>query len=59
MIPSELELWFEPYKYRSDTKLYGPYAFKDSGKVVYTEDYMKEEYISRIRIGIKQGEIPK
>ena len=37
-------IWFEPYKYRSDTKFYGPYAFKDSGKVVYTEDYMKEEY---------------
>ena len=37
-------IWFEPNKYKSDINFYGPYAYKDSGKVVYTEDYMKEDY---------------
>ena len=37
-------IWYEPYKYKTDIKLFGPYAYKDSGKILYTEDYMTEEY---------------
>jgi len=37
-------IWFETNKYKSDIKFYGPYAYKDSGKVVYTKDYMKDDY---------------
>ncbi|MFL0198191.1 methyl-accepting chemotaxis protein [Clostridium sp. WILCCON 0269] len=37
-------VWFEPYKYKENVKFFGPYAYKDNGKVVYTEDYMKDNY---------------
>lgn len=37
-------VWFEPYKYMSDTKYFGPYAYKDNGKAVYTDDYSNAEY---------------
>jgi len=37
-------VWYEPYKYDSSTKFYGPYAYKDKDNVVYTEDYCTEEY---------------
>ncbi|OAA91571.1 methyl-accepting chemotaxis protein [Clostridium ljungdahlii] len=37
-------VWFEPYKYKENIKLFGPYAYKDNAKVVYTEDYMKDDY---------------
>lgn len=37
-------IWFEPNKYKSDTKFFGPYAYKDNGKIVYTEDYATESY---------------
>lgn len=33
-------VWFEPSKF----KYYGPYAYKDNGSVVYTDDYNKPEY---------------
>ncbi|WP_446897011.1 methyl-accepting chemotaxis protein [Clostridium sp. LBM24168] len=36
-------IWFEPYKYKKDIKYFGPYAYKDNGKVVYTDDYSKAE----------------
>ncbi|MBU5591171.1 methyl-accepting chemotaxis protein [Clostridium sp. MSJ-4] len=36
-------IWFEPYKYKQDTKFFGPYAFRDNGKVIYTDDYSNEE----------------
>lgn len=37
-------VWFEPYKYKNDIKYFGPYAYKDNGKIVYTEEYMKADY---------------
>ncbi|WML34618.1 methyl-accepting chemotaxis protein [Clostridium sp. OS1-26] len=37
-------VWFEPYKYRADTKYFGPYAYKDKGNLVYTDDYNAESY---------------
>jgi Methyl-accepting chemotaxis protein len=37
-------IWFEPYKYKKDIKLYAPYAYKEKGKIVYTDDYSKEEF---------------
>jgi len=37
-------VWFEPYKFQSETQFYGPYSYKDKGSVVYTDDYSKPEY---------------
>jgi methyl-accepting chemotaxis protein len=37
-------VWFEPNKYRSDIKYFGPYGHKDNGKMVYTDDYATEQY---------------
>lgn len=37
-------VWFQPYKYDESMKYFGPYAYKDNGKVVYTDDYSKPEY---------------
>lgn len=36
-------VWFEPNKY-NNMKFFGPYAYKDSGKTAYTEDYMSDSY---------------
>ncbi len=37
-------IWFDPYKYKTDLKYFGPYTYKDGDKVVYTEDYTTPEY---------------
>lgn len=37
-------VWFEPYKYEAKTKFFGPYSYKDNGKVVYTDDYSTPQY---------------
>lgn len=37
-------IWFEAYKYKPDMKYFGPYVYKDNGKIVYTDDYSKPEY---------------
>lgn len=37
-------VWFEPYKYNTGMKYFGPYAYKDNGKPVYTDDYSKDSY---------------
>jgi diguanylate cyclase (GGDEF)-like protein/PAS domain S-box-containing protein len=37
-------VWYEPYKYRKDQKYFGPYVYKDQGKLVYTEDYATPQY---------------
>lgn len=37
-------IWFEPYKYNKDIKLFGPYAFKSNGEPVYTDEYSKTDY---------------
>lgn len=37
-------VWFEPNKYAPDMKYFGPYAYKDGDKAVYTEDYSTAEY---------------
>lgn len=37
-------VWFEPYKHNKDEKYFGPYAYKDKGNIVYTDDYSKADY---------------
>ncbi len=37
-------VWFEPFAYKNDVKYFGPYAYKDKGKVVYTEEYEEPSY---------------
>jgi methyl-accepting chemotaxis protein len=37
-------IWFEPYKNSADQKYFGPYAYKEGGKAVYTDDYSEESY---------------
>lgn len=37
-------IWFEPYKYKTDTKLFGPYAYKKDGQLVFAEEYSSEDY---------------
>lgn len=37
-------VWFEPNKYRNDVKFFGPYAYKDKDKTIYTEDYATDSY---------------
>ena len=37
-------IYFEPYKYLNSIKYFGPYAYKDGDKTVYTEDYSTESY---------------
>lgn len=37
-------IWFEPYKYNSNQKYFGPYAYKENGKSIYTDDYSAESY---------------
>ncbi len=37
-------IWYEPYQYRQGIKLFGPYVYKDKGKVVETLDYETEKY---------------
>jgi methyl-accepting chemotaxis protein len=37
-------VWFESFKYKPDMKYFGPYVYKDNGKITYTDDYNKPEY---------------
>ncbi|URZ03840.1 methyl-accepting chemotaxis protein [Clostridium felsineum] len=37
-------IWYEPWKFKSDMKYFGPYVYKDGDKLVYTEDYMTADY---------------
>lgn len=37
-------VWYEPYQYDRALKYFGPYAYKDEGKVVFTEEYATAEY---------------
>lgn len=37
-------VWYEPNKYKNDTKFFGPYAYRDNSSIVYTDDYSKESY---------------
>jgi len=36
--------YFEPYKYKNSLKFFGPYAYKDKGKILLTMDYSTEKY---------------
>lgn len=36
--------WFEPNRFFTDRQYYGPYAYWDSGKVVFTMGYSTDEY---------------
>lgn len=37
-------VWYEPYKYTSGMKFYGPYVYRDKGNYVLTMDYSNEKY---------------
>lgn len=37
-------VWFEPFMYKKDKKYFGPYAYKDKGSIVYTDEYSNEKY---------------
>lgn len=37
-------VYFEPYQYKANIKFFGPYAYKDQGKITVTMDYSTEEY---------------
>mgnify|MGYP000846263640 CR=1 FL=1 len=37
-------IWLEPYVYDAKTKYFGPYMYKDNGKVELTWDYSNAEY---------------
>lgn len=37
-------VWFEPNKYKSDIKYFGPYGYKNNGNIVYTDDYATDKY---------------
>ncbi len=37
-------IWFEPYVYSSSYKFFGPYAYRDGEKVLFTADYETEKY---------------
>ncbi|MDQ7097130.1 methyl-accepting chemotaxis protein [Desulfosporosinus sp. PR] len=37
-------VWYEPYTYKPDQKYFGPYVYKDQGKLIYTEDYATPQY---------------
>lgn len=37
-------VWFEPYKFDDKLKSFGPYAYKENGQAVYTDDYNNDTY---------------
>ncbi|KHD37126.1 chemotaxis protein [Clostridium acetobutylicum] len=37
-------IWYEPWKFKSDLKYFGPYVYKDGGRAVYTDSYMTSDY---------------
>lgn len=37
-------VWYEPNAYKPDLKYFGPYVYKDKGKITYTEEYATETY---------------
>jgi hypothetical protein len=37
-------IWYEPYSLDKQTELFGPYAFQDKGKVVFSWDLNTPEY---------------
>lgn len=37
-------IWFEPYQFKETEKFFGPYAYKDDGKIALTMEYSNEEY---------------
>ncbi|NMM63195.1 methyl-accepting chemotaxis protein [Clostridium sp. P21] len=36
-------IWFEPNKFNTNEKHYGPYAYRENSKIVYTDEYNKED----------------
>jgi len=37
-------VWFEPYRYKSNIRFFGPYVYKDGDNLVFTEEFATEEY---------------
>ena len=37
-------VWFKPYIYDQDKKYFGPYVFRDKGKMTYSESWGNEAY---------------
>lgn len=37
-------IWFEPYRYKPGIKYFGPYAYRDKDKIIFTTDYETAAY---------------
>ncbi|UJF34646.1 methyl-accepting chemotaxis protein [Paenibacillus hexagrammi] len=37
-------IWYEPYQYKSYLKYYSSYAYRDNGRILFSNDYDTEEY---------------
>ncbi len=37
-------VWFEPYQYDGTREYFGPYAYKDGGSVIFTDEYETRAY---------------
>lgn len=37
-------IWFEPFRYSTAVKFFGPYAYRDKDKIIVTTDYETAEY---------------
>lgn len=37
-------IWFEANKYKEGIKYFGPYAYREEGNIVYTDEYSNEKY---------------
>ncbi|GAA0750870.1 methyl-accepting chemotaxis protein [Clostridium sartagoforme] len=37
-------IWFEPFKYNKEIEFFGPYAYKDNGKAIYSNQYTNTNF---------------
>jgi methyl-accepting chemotaxis protein len=37
-------IWFEPFKYNKEIEFFGPYAYKDNGKAIYSDQYTNTNF---------------
>lgn len=37
-------VWYEPYLHNAEERYFGPYAYRDGGNIIYTEDYNDPKY---------------
>ena len=48
-------VWFEPFKYSPAIKYFGPYAYRDKGKIIATSDYETAAYDFHNQLFYKVG----